>query len=150
MKCYCGSQRSFNACCEPVIAADNAGTPEQLMRSRFTAYCLCNYAYVLRTYAALPRASLSINQLEAGANETQWLGLQMLAASENKVQFVAYFKEQSKLMCMNEISTFVREENKWRYLSGDMEYIGPARLSRNDPCFCGSGQKFKKCCMNTL
>lgn len=22
-------------------------------------------------------------------------------------------------------------------------------ISRNDPCFCGSGKKFKKCCINT-
>jgi len=24
----------------------------------------------------------------------------------------------------------------------------PARVGRNDPCPCGSGRKFKKCCMN--
>jgi uncharacterized protein YecA (UPF0149 family) len=24
------------------------------------------------------------------------------------------------------------------------------RINRNDPCPCGSGKKFKKCCLNTL
>ena len=24
------------------------------------------------------------------------------------------------------------------------------KLNRNDPCFCGSGKKYKKCCMNML
>lgn len=24
----------------------------------------------------------------------------------------------------------------------------PARIGRNDPCYCGSGQKYKKCCLN--
>ncbi|HQS84070.1 MAG TPA: SEC-C metal-binding domain-containing protein [Alphaproteobacteria bacterium] len=22
------------------------------------------------------------------------------------------------------------------------------KLGRNDPCFCGSGKKYKKCCLN--
>ncbi|WP_275540783.1 SEC-C metal-binding domain-containing protein [Aliidiomarina iranensis] len=25
-----------------------------------------------------------------------------------------------------------------------------AQLGRNDPCSCGSGKKFKKCCMNSV
>jgi uncharacterized protein YchJ len=25
-------------------------------------------------------------------------------------------------------------------------YFAPAKVGRNDPCPCGSGQKFKKCC----
>ena len=24
-----------------------------------------------------------------------------------------------------------------------------SKIGRNDPCHCGSGKKFKKCCMNT-
>ena len=27
----------------------------------------------------------------------------------------------------------------------DPKYIGK-KMSRNEPCFCGSGKKFKKCC----
>jgi uncharacterized protein len=27
---------------------------------------------------------------------------------------------------------------------------GTVRVSRNDPCPCGSGKKFKKCCLDTL
>ena len=26
--------------------------------------------------------------------------------------------------------------------------INKNRIKRNDPCFCGSNKKFKKCCMN--
>jgi uncharacterized protein YchJ len=25
-------------------------------------------------------------------------------------------------------------------------YVAPAKVGRNDPCPCGSGKKFKKCC----
>jgi uncharacterized protein YecA (UPF0149 family) len=24
--------------------------------------------------------------------------------------------------------------------------VAPSKLGRNDPCHCGSGQKYKKCC----
>ncbi len=27
-------------------------------------------------------------------------------------------------------------------------YVREIKLGRNDPCFCGSGKKYKKCCMN--
>jgi len=37
--CPCGSARSYADCCGPVIAgAQRAGTAEQVMRSRYTAY----------------------------------------------------------------------------------------------------------------
>ncbi|MGH7163747.1 MAG: SEC-C metal-binding domain-containing protein, partial [Planctomycetota bacterium] len=26
----------------------------------------------------------------------------------------------------------------------------PSRVGRNDPCPCGSGKKYKRCCMNLL
>jgi hypothetical protein len=31
---------------------------------------------------------------------------------------------------------------------GDKPYIAPPKVGRNDPCPCGSGKKFKKCCGN--
>lgn len=27
-----------------------------------------------------------------------------------------------------------------------IEVVAPLNIGRNDPCFCGSGKKFKKCC----
>ena len=27
----------------------------------------------------------------------------------------------------------------------DQKYVGK-KMSRNEPCFCGSGKKYKKCC----
>ncbi len=31
---------------------------------------------------------------------------------------------------------------------GEQPYIAPEKIGRNDPCPCGSGKKYKKCCMN--
>jgi uncharacterized protein YecA (UPF0149 family) len=30
----------------------------------------------------------------------------------------------------------------------DPRRLPPEKLGRNDPCHCGSGKKFKKCCLN--
>jgi methionyl aminopeptidase len=30
-----------------------------------------------------------------------------------------------------------------------MNKVNTKKIGRNDPCFCGSGKKYKKCCMNT-
>lgn len=37
-----------------------------------------------------------------------------------------------------------------RIHSGDKPYNKPAELGRNEPCHCGSGKKYKKCCMNEV
>ena len=47
------------------------------------------------------------------------------------------------------ISQFVRENNQWYYVDGKGQE--PVRrespkVGRNDPCTCGSGKKYKKCC----
>ncbi|MBI3588098.1 AAA family ATPase [Candidatus Micrarchaeota archaeon] len=33
---------------------------------------------------------------------------------------------------------------------GDLQQLSPIVTGRNDPCPCGSGRKFKKCCLNPL
>ncbi|MFC3095799.1 zinc chelation protein SecC [Alteromonas sediminis] len=147
MTCYCGSKRTFAECCGPVIQCDTAKSPEQLMRSRYSAYCVEDYDYILNTYAHSPRASLSVLQLRESAANTQWLGLRIVATRDHLVTFAAYFKETNTLKCLQETSLFVIENNKWRYLRGDIAHLGTAKLSRNDSCFCGSGNKFKKCCL---
>lgn len=148
--CSCGSQKPLETCCLPVIEKDDADTAEQLMRSRYTAYCLGKFDYVLGTYASEPRNKLSIDALRQGAALTHWLALVVHNASESSVSFSAYYSEQGKLYCLSETSQFVRENTKWRYFSGIPEQTGPLNLSRNAECFCGSGKKFKRCCLSRI
>ena len=42
-----------------------------------------------------------------------------------------------------ETSSAKKEENK--PVKIDPKYVGK-KMSRNEPCFCGSGKKFKRCC----
>jgi uncharacterized protein YecA (UPF0149 family) len=38
------------------------------------------------------------------------------------------------------------EDFAQRIASGEKPYIAPPKVGRNEPCPCGSGRKFKKCC----
>jgi len=68
------------------------------------------------------------------------------------VEFVATALMHKRLCKLREASRFVKESGQWFYLSGEM--IGEVgqgegnvdKVGRNDPCPCGSGKKFKKCC----
>jgi preprotein translocase subunit SecA len=40
------------------------------------------------------------------------------------------------------------EGNTGYYNYNTEPYIAPYKPGRNDPCVCGSGKKYKKCCMN--
>ena len=48
--CYCCSQIEFKICCEPFLKGKQIpNTPELLMRSRYTAFCLTDMVYVQKT-----------------------------------------------------------------------------------------------------
>jgi SEC-C motif-containing protein len=162
-KCHCGSAIDFAACCLPFIKkVAKPPSPEALMRSRYSAYVSKHYQYLLNTYAQSKQQNLSIDQLQQGADETQWLKLDVLSAFEDsdvgEVEFIAYYSVQdsndpkgragtSDFYAMHERSRFVKEADGWRYLDGEMlNKNGKLNLGRNQTCLCGSGLKFKRCC----
>ncbi|MBU2976725.1 YchJ family protein [Alteromonas sp. C1M14] len=153
MKCYCNSGRPFETCCQPILqGTKKAATPENLMRSRFSAYALSNYDYILATYASAPRATLSQNDLRVSAEHTKWLTLNIIALpTPHQVEFNAWYSENGKLGQLHETSSFILEDDAWRYHSGDLHSdTGYVKKGRNEPCICLSGKKFKQCCMLKL
>ncbi len=60
------------------------------------------------------------------------------------------FTENNQPQFMHEVSEFQQIDGAWYYVDGHVPiqtpYVAPARVGRNDPCLCGSGKKFKKCC----
>jgi SEC-C motif-containing protein len=152
MHCYCCSNLLFSDCCEPIIKNTSAEKPEQLMRSRFSAYAIKNYAYVLATYAPTQRQQLSVKALSDSADSTIWRKLDVLAsASTDKigsVEFIATYTVGGEYFAMHELSHFIKQDNKWYYTTGVMQdKSGKLTPSRNDHCPCGSGKKYKKCCL---
>lgn len=144
-KCPCGSGLALTVCCGRWLHGDAmAPTAEDLMRSRYTAYVLGLYDYLLATWHPSTRpASL-------GGTELNWIGLKILTTSQGLtddsrgiVEFAASYEDRGKGKCLIERSRFVQENGQWLYVDGDCK-VEP--IGRNDPCPCGSGKNFKRCC----
>jgi SEC-C motif domain protein len=150
--CPCGSGQDLASCCGPCLSGEaRAGTARELMRSRYTAYCLGDEAYLLRTWHADTRPR-SLSLAEDG---TLWLGLRILRCEaggredrEGTVEFVAEYEQSGRRQSLHELSRFCRGDADWLYLDGQVDVTPalPAKQARNEPCACGSGRKYKKCC----
>lgn len=161
--CHCGSSLIFENCCQPLLLGlKTACSAETLMRSRFSAYVLNNYDYILATYGSKQRASLSLVELQESAENTQWLKLivhstnqtKLNAVADNKtqsakVEFSAYYQVAEQYYLMHETSDFIFDNGQWYYTTGTIHKdSGPYAQQRNDLCLCNSGKKYKKCCAN--
>nr|WP_246580074.1 YchJ family metal-binding protein [Candidatus Sodalis endolongispinus] len=124
-------------------------TPEQLMRSRYSAYVLQNVNYLIATWHPQAGAEAWRDEITAGFGTTRWRGLEVQECATGQdsdtgyVTFLARFydERQRRNGFIHERSRFVRLNERWYYVDG--RHIVPGR---NAPCPCGSGLKYKKCC----
>ena len=155
--CLCGSGKELDACCSAIIAGAPALTAEALMRSRYTAFAHGNMDYLSQTLAPEIRDDFDPVESTSTADDAQWQGLEVrdvVGGGENDdtgiVEFVASFRLRGQQRVHHERATFRREEGRWLCDGGDMDPKGPPvrvdKVGRNDPCPCGSGKKYKKCC----
>jgi SEC-C motif domain protein len=127
------------------------------MRSRYTAYSTGNIAYVAATHA--PEAQKDFDQAgsEEMARKVHWKGLKVESIEAGGVDddtgtvtFSARFVMGGQERIHREVSRFRREDGRWLYVDGDanppVEQRHVEKIGRNDPCPCGSGKKYKKCC----
>lgn len=152
MLCPCDPNKAFSQCCEPIINQQiKAADPEQLMRSRYSAYATNNAQYIFDTYAAASRLEQSVAQIEQWAGQCQWVQLEIVASGakdgQSRVEFIAKYLQQNQLFVLHEDSRFILEDRQWRYLDGEIiEHQALVKVKRNDLCPCQSGKKFKQCC----
>ncbi|MGD9212262.1 MAG: YchJ family protein [Desulfobacteraceae bacterium] len=157
--CPCGSNKSYTECCQPLIGGDKqAQTAEALMRARYSAHVKAQVDYIYDTTHPDKRDKVDRKQVTAWAKNSEWLGLQINATQDGgpeddqgTVEFTARYREKEKTMEHREIAEFVRKDGLWYFLDGNppkpVQSIrkGP-KIGRNNPCPCGSGKKYKKCC----
>ncbi len=96
-KCPCGSEKEFDQCCRPLLEGlKPASTPEELMRSRYTAFVLQKMAYIEMTTDPQTRLDFDMKANEDWARSSRFLGLEILKCSQdgNKglVEFKAHFQ----------------------------------------------------------
>jgi SEC-C motif-containing protein len=157
MACDCGRPEPFDRCCGRFLAGEPAPTAEALMRSRYTAHVRGDVDYILATFDSSTRGRVDRAEVGRWARESEWLGLEVLATErggatdeEGVVEFRARYRSGGAIVVHHERSRFRRHDGRWYYVDGDFVKPTPASRApsagRNDPCPCGSGKKFKKCC----
>ena len=154
--CFCGSNKAFSACCEPIIQGKTqAFTAEQLMRSRYSAYASNEPSYLMRSTHSSQQQFHHEADLKAWAKANTWQKLTIIACQKGQshettgeVEFKAFYLDSAgKPQVHHEKSTFVKEAGQWFYVSGIINPIISNKVqNRNEPCACGSGKKYKKCC----
>ena len=126
------------------------------MRSRYSAFSKIQIQYLIDT--ALPKQQPHIDRagLMQWAKDSQWLSLTVHEAPPptddvGYVHFTARYRIQGKDEAHEERSCFRLIEGKWYYDDGKPVPVetfkrDKPKVGRNDPCICGSGKKYKKCC----
>jgi SEC-C motif domain protein len=156
--CPCGSETALKDCCLPIIQGKKTPqTAEQLLRSRYTAFTLGETDYVLSTHHSRTLHEVKREEIEEWSKSSQWLGLKIVQSEAGKetdtqgtIVFCARYHSEGKDHDHWEQSYFEKENGQWRFLdakgiqSGTFRREAP-KVGRNDPCHCGSGQKYKKC-----
>jgi len=80
--------------------------------------------------------------LEAGDTLDRKLIASFMKATPHYARIYKKRHAGLRLMFMNYLQKILSEEE----VEKDVPFIAPPRVGRNDPCPCGSGKKFKKCC----
>ena len=150
MDCFCGSGETFEGCCAPLIDGTvQATSAVALMRSRYSAYAAGAGEYLVATTVPEKQVPEDAALIRAHAEQTRWLGLEVMEHSERgenaSVTFKAFYRDgDGDIRVHHEKSSFKQLGGRWYYDEG---ILYEAAVGRNDPCPCGSGKKFKKCCM---
>jgi SEC-C motif domain protein len=119
--CPCGRPAPYDDCCGRLHRGQaRAANPEELMRSRFSAFAVGDEAYLLRTWHPSTRPARV--GLDPGP---RWLRLEVLGStgggpfhSEGTVEFRAHYRDGGRDGTMHENSRFTHHEGAWVYLDG--------------------------------
>jgi len=159
--CHCGSEILFEECCQPYLKGRRPDTAEKLMRSRFSAYVLTDIDYLQKTHDRSTMGNFDFIGTKEWAEQTRWSHLEILGTEKGLdeddtgvVEFKAHFKTKDGEDFHHEVSQFTKKNGTWYFSKGKSPNIKQIRheakpIGRNDPCSCGSGKKFKKCCLNS-
>lgn len=159
-KCPCSSNKNFNECCEPYITGKKeAPTAEAVMRARYSSFATNNIDYIEKTFNPEEVSGFNREEVNEWSKNSKWLGLEIVNTedglekdNEGIVEFKAHYEAGGIKNTHHEVAQFNKIEDRWYFIDGQIlrEQIirSEPKIGRNDPCKCGSGKKYKKCCLN--
>ena len=126
--CPCGSKKEYNSCC--AIAHNNiqdVKTSEQLMRSRYSAFCMANGDYLHKSHHSTtrPKSKSERKEIVKWAKSVIWVKLEIIKTTNGleddtfgTVEFKAFYLENGTPGIIHENSSFEKENGHWVYLDG--------------------------------
>ncbi len=157
--CPCGSEKELEQCCKPIIDGSvNAPTAESLMRARYTAHATQSFEFLTTSTHKEFRDDVDDKEIAKWSSQLSWDKLEILSTekgqendTEGAVSFSAKYSVNGVEQDLTEDATFRKEGDTWYYVDGYVHGAEPyrrehAKVGRNEPCTCGSGKKYKKCC----
>ncbi|MEI5099681.1 YchJ family metal-binding protein [Streptomyces sp. PmtG] len=119
--CPCGHPSPYEKCCGALHRGEAAAaTPEELMRSRYSAFVVRDEAYLLRTWHPRTRPP-GIAFDEA----LRWTGLDVEETTDGTafhstgtVTFRARYRDDGRADSLHERSRFERVDGAWVYVDG--------------------------------
>lgn len=151
----------YEKCCGPILEGKKrASTAETLMRARYAAYVVKNINYIDETQVQVANEVFDKEEALKWAESSEWMGLEIKKTQKGEandssgvVEFVAHYKDKASgtELRHHETSLFTKADGEWKFKEGQIHGAQPVKrlepkIGRNDPCSCGSGKKFKKCC----
>ena len=156
--CPCGSGLDYDACCGAIISGQRqAATALELMRSRYTAFARQEIDYLGTSMLPETRDTFDPDSARQWSEQSEWRGFDVVRTEAGGpdddtgiVEFIAHYSIQGTEVPHHEVSQFRRVGGTWYFVDGKEVSVPDRRESpkvgRNDPCPCGSGEKYKKCC----
>ena len=154
--CPCNSGVNFENCCQPhILGLEKPLTAEKLMRSRYTAFVANELDYLVATHHPETLDTLDKNGLNVWMKQSTWHGLEVVETvngaekdDEGIVEFIARYTQEGTTHKHHERSLFKKQDDQWYFfdIEKNLPIVNESRIGRNDPCVCGSGKKYKKCC----
>ena len=157
--CPCASGKTYGQCCGPILSgARKADTAAELMRARYSAYAVGDINFLYASSGPEARAEFDKDSTRDWSKNATWSGLEVLETEaggkddeEGFVSFIARYAANGQACEHREKSYFKKIDGEWRFIDGVIANTEPYRreepkVGRNDPCPCGSGKKYKKCC----
>ena len=98
--------------------------PEELMRSRYSAYALGGYGeYLLKTW--FPPMAAGLTAIGLSKHTQEWLSLEVLGSgakvSKGCVEFKATYQINGVTSVMYERSIFSLIDERWLYVGGEIK-----------------------------
>ena len=125
--CPCGSGDKYKKCCQPFHKGKLPKSAVELMRSRYCAFALNNPKYIINTTHQNNQDFTEdtenwLKDIQKFSSSCEFKNLQILDSYDEENQAFVTFKAtifcENKDCSFTEKSKFLKENEKWLYLSG--------------------------------